>query len=98
MASDITARSRSGSIAGFVTWAKAWRRKAATASGAIGVSSPMLQIASCASVAIGRMTCLTISESSPSEIRSRSSAGDPSATGLIPTLEGAGGVPPQRWR
>ena len=70
MASDITARSRSGSIGGLVTWANDWRRNAETrrgrrASGAIGVSSPMLQIASWPSVAIGRISCLTISASRP---------------------------------
>ena len=58
MASDMTARSRSGSIGGLVTWANDWRRNAETrrgrrASGAIGVSSPMLQMASWPSVAIG---------------------------------------------
>ena len=50
---SMTTRSRSGSIAGFVTWAKAWRRWSATGRSrrprpAVGVSSPMLQSGSCA--------------------------------------------------
>ena len=45
---SMTTRSRSGSIAGLVTWAKAWRRWSATGRSSrprpgVGVSSPMLQ-------------------------------------------------------
>ena len=53
-ARSMTARSRSGSIGGFVTWANAWRRWSATGRSSrpwpgVGVSSPMLQSGSCPS-------------------------------------------------
>ena len=61
MRSDITSVSRSGSIAGFVTWANRWRKYAYTlcgarASGGIGVSSPMLQTVSWPAPPIGSTT------------------------------------------
>ena len=56
---DITSRSRRWSIAGFVTWAKRWRRydengRARPASGGIAVSSPIDETGSCPLCASGR--------------------------------------------
>ena len=67
---SMTTRSRSGSIAGFVTWANAWRRWSATgrssrARPGVGVSSPMLQSGSCASSAIVLMSRRARSASRP---------------------------------
>ena len=67
---SMTTRSRSGSMAGFVTWANAWRRWSATGRSrrprpAVGVSSPMLHSGSCASRAIVLMSRRAFSASSP---------------------------------
>ena len=67
---SITTRSRSGSMAGLVTWANAWRRWSATGRSrrprpAVGVSSPMLHSGSCASSAIVLMSRRARSASRP---------------------------------
>ena len=67
---SMTARSRSGSIGGLVTWANAWRRwslagRVTRARPASGVSSPMLHSGSCASSAIVRTSRRSFSASSP---------------------------------
>ena len=67
---SMTIRSRSGSIAGFVTWANAWRRWSATGRSrrprpAVGVSSPMLQSGSWASSAMVLMSRRARSASRP---------------------------------
>ena len=67
---SMTARSRSGSIGGFVTWANDWRRWSATgrstrASPGVGVSSPMLQSGSWPSMTIVLMSSRAFSESRP---------------------------------
>ena len=71
---SITIRSRSGSIAGFVTWANAWRRWSATgrsrrARPGVGVSSPMLQSGSWPSSAIVLMSSRARSASRPARWR-----------------------------
>ena len=71
---SITARSRSGSIGGFVTWANAWRRWSVTgrsirARAGVGVSSPMLQSGSRASTTIVRMSSRARSASRPARWR-----------------------------
>ena len=65
-----TARSRSESMGGLVTCAKAWRRRSVTgrsvrASAGVGVSSPMLQSGSWPSMTIVRMSSRNRSASSP---------------------------------
>ena len=72
---SITMRSRSGSMAGLVTWAKLWRRWSATGRSrgtrpAVGVSSPMLQSGSCASRAMVLMSSRARSASRPASQRS----------------------------
>ena len=67
---SITTRSRSGSIAGLVTWANAWRRWSATGRSSrprpgVGVSSPMLQSGSWPSSAIVLMSSRARSASRP---------------------------------
>ena len=61
-----TIDSRTGSMAGLVTWAKRWRKNAYTgrgawAKGASGVSSPIDQTASLPSLAMGASTIRTSS-------------------------------------
>ena len=72
---SITTRSRSGSIAGLVTWAKACRRWSATgrssrARPGVGVSSPMLHSGSWPSSAIVLMSSRARSASRPARCRS----------------------------
>ena len=67
---SITIRSRSGSMAGFVTWANAWRRWSATGRSSrprpgVGVSSPMLHNGSWPSSAIVLISSRARSASSP---------------------------------
>ena len=71
---SMTARSRSGSIGGFVTCANAWRRWSATgrstrAWAGVGVSSPMLQSGSWPSTAIVLMSWRRRSASRPARKR-----------------------------
>ena len=77
---SMTTRSRSGSMAGLVTWANAWRRWSAIGRSrrprpAVGVSSPMLQSGSCASSAIVLMSRRARSASSPARKRAAWSSG-----------------------
>ena len=84
---SMTTRSRSGSIAGLVTWAKAWRRWSAIGRSrrprpAVGVSSPMLQSGSCASSAIVLMSSRARSASRPARYRPAWSSGGRCSTAL----------------
>ncbi len=91
---SMTARSRSGSIGGLVTWANDWRRWSATERvtrprPASGVSSPMLHRGSCASSAIVRTSRRSRSASSPNRWRSPGPVAGTAGTTSVPAAPDA---------